>query len=403
MRLLLVTPEIAWPPATGAQVRRWNTLQALRQCGVMDVVVFQSTSRPVLYALHRDCRRVFHLDHRWLGPTVAQRQAFQSTFGRLLLVAGQVRPVRFLGPCNRQLAAWFATLVKDGDYDLLWIVGTATALALGWSDPRRTILDGDNIEHLLNFRLLRTCPWYGAKILDYLDVVKLAWWERQLPRWFARVARCSEDDRFKMPGRKVTVIPNGATVAPSQERTPARRALFVGSLSYEPNRAGLQWFLKEIWRRVRQRAAGAELDIVGGSPSPWLLAQDGREGVRVHGFVEDLGPFWNGAALSIAPLLAGSGTRLKILESLGRGVPVVTTTVGAEGIALGEEHGVLREDDAGLFAGRCVELLENLPETMALGERGKQAVAAQYSWEKIQLTIQELVGTVAAETAKASA
>ena len=234
-----------------------------------------------------------------------------------------------------------------------------------------------------------------AKVLNYVDLLKMAWWDCELSRWFARVVRCSEADRRRVSNQNVVVVPNGTCLRPIAEREPARRLLFVGTLGYEPNRAGLEWFLKQIWPLIRQAVPEAEIDVVGGKPSPWLLSRHGNDGILVHGFVEELEPLWRRAGCSVVPLLAGSGTRLKVLESLSQRVPVVSTTLGAYGLDLGAEEGVLRVDEPSAFAAECTRLILDIPTNRTLGERGREAVATLYDWDRIQETIRSLVREVA--------
>jgi glycosyltransferase involved in cell wall biosynthesis len=335
------------------------------------------------------------LSTQWHKPTEAQQTAYNSTLGRLFLTVTNRRPFQYLGPDNQALASWFAKLVRTGDYDLIWISRALCAMALGWRDPRRTVLDGDDFDYVRTYLLLRCCPWYGAKLLNYVDVGKLAYWERQLPRWFARVTRCSEEDRQRSPARNVVVVPNGAAISPLPTYKENRsRLLFIGVLCYEPNRIGLNWFLEKIWPFIRQRVPSAELDVVGPEASPSLQARHGSDNIRVHGFVEDLTRLWQNASVSIAPLLSGGGTRLKILESLSRAVPVVSTTLGAYGLRIGGEEGLFRVDNPERFAAQCVELLLDYRRNRALGARGREAIVARYSWDKIQERIQGIVGEV---------
>jgi polysaccharide biosynthesis protein PslH len=395
MRILFVTPKISWPLATGGHTRLWNMLQALKQMGEVDVVAFQEANRSILTQVYSGCREVVTLSKSWLEPTESQRRAYQSTQGRLSLLIGTGKPYCFVGPANQQLASWFARFVQAARYDVIWIERAVTAIALDWKDSRRTILDADNFDCVLGYHLLRSSAWYGAKVLNYLDVLKLAWWEWQLQRWFFRVIRCSEDDRQRLPHSRVAVVPNGTTIPPACPRTPGQRLLFVGPLRYGPNQIGIEWFLQSVWPQVRRAVPRAEIDIVGSNPSPWLLSRQGTDGISVHGFVRDLAPVWGKAAASIAPLLAGSGTRLKILESLSHGVPVVSTEIGAFGLHLGAQNGVLRADRPSDFASQCVELLLDCRKATSLGQQGRYAVTARYDWEKIHQRVQDVVREIA--------
>ena len=268
------------------------------------------------------------------------------------------RPFEFLGPRNTGLKAWFARLVAREGYDLVWIGKPSCAVALGWRDRSRTILDGEDYEYVREFHLLNRTRWYGSKAVNYLNVAKLYWWERRLPCHYARVIRCSRQDWQRLPANNVVVIPNGTTLpATTPQGTREQRVLFVGALGYAPNHLGVEWFLAKVWPLIRRQMPAAALDIAGGDPSPELQDRCGKNGVQVHGFVGDLSPLWQRAAVSVVPLLVGAGTRLKIPESLAYEVPVVSTKIGAFGLELSASEGVWQVDDPVEFADRCCDLL----------------------------------------------
>lgn len=395
MSILFVAPSLEWPLHFGGDIRRWHTLQALLSCSTVDVVTFQSQGLQNQQAFE-GCRRVTRLSRKWLSPTARQRRAYESTLGRCGLLARESRPFQFLGPRNTALAGWFSRWVAAEKYDAVWISKANCAIALGWNDPARTILDADDFEYVREYHLLRSTPWYGSKVLNYANLVKLRPFERTLTQKFARVIRCSEDDRLRQPERNVVVIPNGATVPhPLPDRAPEQRVLFVGALGYAPNAFGMEWFLKTVWPQIRQECPHAQLDIVGGGASGWLQAQSGAAGIHVHGFVEHLTPFFQRAALSIVPLLAGGGTRLKIPESLAYAVPVVSTTIGAFGLDLGENEGVMRADQPSDLVRCCCRILREPIQSLAAAQRGRRSVEERYSWDRIRQRIAGLAAEVA--------
>jgi polysaccharide biosynthesis protein PslH len=339
---------------------------------------------------------VFTVSRDVLRFSAPQKAMYDSTWGRLCMACAHVRPFRFMRPRDRALQRWFAKLVHDGAYDAIWIFGADLAVALGWRDRRRTILDGDNYDSVLDFSMLRSSPWYGSKVANYIDVAKMVVWERRLPGWFARVVRCSEMDRRRVPAPNVVVVPNGVEPVPGADRAPDESVLFIGPFTFAPNRVGMEWFVENIWPLVRERVPAAQLHVVGRDPPARLLARHQHAGVYIHGFVTDVQPLWRRARLSVVPLLAGSGTRLKILESLGNGVPCVSTTVGAFGLDLGETDGVLRADRPHDFAEKCVRLLQDTALGTILGASGKDAVTARYHWSRIHETIEAIVLDVTA-------
>jgi glycosyltransferase involved in cell wall biosynthesis len=396
MRLLFVTPELDWPLRSGGQIRQWNTLQGLLKCGDVDVVALRSPGRSLSRGAYASCRRVIVASRKWILPTKAQRRSYESSAGRFWMAVTMARPFEYLGPRNTGLKAWFAGLVAREAYDVVWIGKPTCAFALGWRDQDRTILDGEDYEYVREFHLLNHTTWYGAKLVNYLNLAKLYWWERQLPHWYARVIRCSPQDRDRIPARNVVVIRNGTQLpAATWQRATEQRVLFVGALGYAPNMMGVEWFVSKVWPAIRREIPSAALDIAGGDPSPALRDQCGRNGVHVLGFVTDLGPLWRRAAVSVVPLLAGAGTRLKIPESLAYEVPVVTTSIGAFGLELGAGEGVWQVDDPLQFAARCCELLRAPHEGWLAARRGKEVVATLYNWQHIQNQVGHLAREVA--------
>nr|WP_161501551.1 glycosyltransferase [Rhodopirellula sp. SM50] len=300
---------------------------------------------------------------------------------------------------DQQQRRWFSELVEREKYQAVWISKAATAMCLGWHDPRKTVLDGDDFDSVREYFLLRNSPWYGAKAANYLNVIKLKAWEYYLPSRFAYLARCSEADRRRVPRHNVVVIPNGTEIpasAPSKEFYGPPRVLFVGSLGYQPNAQGLDWFLQLVWPLIRQDCPEATLDIVGGGADPATYNAYSQHGVRAHGFVEDLQPFWQSASVSIAPLLAGGGTRLKIIESLAQMTPVVTTTIGAYGLDLTRDQGVFCENSPVKYAEQVSRLLTNREHAEARTRVGFTEVSDKYDWDSIRRKMQELVKKVAA-------
>lgn len=396
MRTLFVAHELEIPPKFGGQIRQWNILRALRDCGEVDVVSFLPEQSELAPELVSECRNVYRVPRQVIWPTERQKKLYASSVGRLYLTLSTIRPYQYLGPSRPEIVAWFRKLVTENAYDAIWISKACLALALGWRDKTRTILDGDDYEYVREFTLLRNEPWYGAKVSNYLNVAKLALWERRLPRWFARVTRCSEADRRRTHADNVVVVPNGTEIGDVPPRCrPAGRALFVGDLGYPPNAGGVIWFLDKVWPHVRRIYPEGRLDVVGRLPPAEVLRQNGTNGVQIHGFVTDLLPFWEQASVSVVPLLSGAGTRLKILESLAQRVPVVSTEIGAFGLDLGESEGVFVRDTPADFGLQLASMLKEPEAAGSLADRGREIVSARYDWSEIRKRIRELTHEVA--------
>ena len=208
------------------------------------------------------------------------------------------------------------------------------------------VLSMHNSESLLKRRLAETATEWPRRRLYRAEAQALEELER---RWLSAYDHClavsdRERDLFARFNPSAVTIPNGVEPLPEPglPTAPAAheplRLLFVGSLNYEPNRDGLEWFIHEVAPRVRARVR-IDVEAVGpGARGPEL------PDVRYLGRLEDLAPAYERAHAAVVPLRAGAGSRLKVLEALARGVPLVSTTIGVEGFDLQDgEHALIAD------------------------------------------------------------
>ena len=190
-------------------------------------------------------------------------------------------------------------------------------------------------------------------------------------------------DRFG--AKQVEVVDNGVDTAffeprPQRARDPFR-ILFLGSLDWRPNLDGVRLLLDEIFPLVRRQQARATLTIVGRKPAAWLRELVvGRPGVELHADVVDVRPYLSKAGMLAVPLRIGGGSRLKILEALATGLPVVTTRVGVEGLQLDPGQHVTQADSSDDFARALLETMRHPREALDQAERGRQRVLERYDW-----------------------
>jgi len=185
--------------------------------------------------------------------------------------------------------------------------------------------------------------------------------------------------------RRIRVVPNA--VALDDYRPPAagaprsRRLLFVGNFEHLPNLDALDYLLGDLWPQIRLRAPDAEIVVAGARAGPSVCRYDGRDGVAVVGAVPETRPYYQECRALVAPIRAGSGTRLKILEALACGMPVLTTTVGAEGIeGVPGRHFLIADSAAELIEGAC-RLLVDGELCARLGRGGRELAERLYGWE----------------------
>jgi glycosyltransferase involved in cell wall biosynthesis len=264
-------------------------------------------------------------------------------------------------------------------------------LARPFLDAPALQLDLDDIESLTNQRLADLYSRNGRidragrhrREAAFYEELERTW----LPR-FHRVFVCSERDRVELAARpgspRVEVVPNVVAVPDDVREPPVDapcRFLFVGNFHYYPNQDGIDWFTSAVLPCLRRSAvAPFRVQIVGGGLKPRHVRALGRHPeVEVCGYVPDLAGFYGSAHAVVAPIRAGGGTRIKILEAFAHGRPVVSTTLGAEGI--GAEAGVhyLRGDSPEAFAAQCAVLIADPDQRLRLAVAARELVAREYS------------------------
>jgi len=267
----------------------------------------------------------------------------------------------------------------------------------------KKIMDRSRVDWLFQTEELKTLK-VGLlnRFLRWENLRKIAKLERAVYRELAGMIVCGIDDRTFLEerlgdARKVFVLANGFNEdyfdlekfprAPQAEP----RLLFCGALDYSPNVDAVDWFADEIWPRIHQAMPEAVWTIIGKSPDARAERWKTVPGVDFIGEVPDVRPFYQSSWLQVVPLRIGGGTRLKIVESLGMGCPVVSTTLGAQGLDLTDQVDLVLADDAASFAEKTVTLLQSEDSRRRLEEKGLATVRQAYRWEQLGQKLNQFI------------
>lgn len=157
---------------------------------------------------------------------------------------------------------------------------------------------------------------------------------------------------------------------------------FMGTLSWEPNIDGIVWFLRNVWPMIRKEQPDAKLYILGSKPGSRIQEARGKdENVIFTGFVTDINQYLEKSRVYIAPLRIGSGMKVKVLEGLYRGIPTVTTSVGAEGLDVVNQKEIYVTDQAEKFAQYCIRLLKDQQQWKSMRDLSRQKAKEKYRWQ----------------------
>ena len=388
MNLLFLTPQIPFPPRQGTAIRNWGLISHLAARHQITLLTFvQAGDAPPAPELRAACSDI---------TTVPSPARSPLDRARTLLSAVPDLARRLWSP---DFAAALRALLTAARYDLIQIEGLEMApylAAIRAAQPGARILyDAHNAEYLIQERALeidrRNPARWAAALYSALQLPRLRRFEAAACRQADAVTCVSEDDarslRRLVGGLQPEVVANGIALADYQP-APATasgppRLVFTGKMDYRPNIDAVLWFAEAILPRIRLRQPDAEFVVVGQRPAEAIQRRHGRNGMVVTGAVDDARPFIREAAVYVAPLRMGGGTRFKLLEAMALERPVVSTSVGAEGFTIQSGRELWLADDPAAFADAVLGLLTDRSRARALGQAGREFVRAHYTWSTI--------------------
>jgi len=382
MKVLWVLGEVPIPADSGARLRILGLLKPLARRHAMTAAVLDPgpAGQASLRELERMCDAVVVLP--WRGRPRRARMMAGAALN--LLSPYPYSVARYCTPatehCLSQLAAMPFDVIQCEN------IGFHRYLRTPASGPR--ILATHNVEADVWRQRARLCrsPLLSAYFAH--QAAKMARYEGRLARSYDWVTAVTKSDATRLRTDygipNVTVVPNGVDTdyfTPTGEAAEPGLVVFTGAMDYAPNDDAARYFLKAIWPLIRQRVPAAHFSVVGRRPSPSLCALAKRaDHVEVTGAVPDVRPYLARASVVVVPLRMGGGSRLKILEAMAMGRPVVATTVGAEGLDLEPSRHILVADDPTALTEKTAFLLKNQGFGASLGQEGRTAVASRYSW-----------------------
>jgi glycosyltransferase involved in cell wall biosynthesis len=253
------------------------------------------------------------------------------------------------------------------------------------------VLFQHNVETTIWQRHVSQSPSLLKKVFFQVQASKMEAYERKICRAAKHVIAVSEIDAVRMKRmfgiETVTSVPTGVDVeyfAPRGAAPQVSDIVFCGSMDWLPNVDAVEYFLLEVLPLIRRKVPEATFTIAGRSPDARVLkAVQGLDGVCVTGKVEDMRPHLWGSKISVVPIRIGGGTRLKIYECMAAGVPVVSTTVGAEGLRYKDAEDIVLADDPGSFAEACIRLLSDDVARGTIAQNALARAQKEFSWEAV--------------------
>ncbi len=398
MNLLFLTPQLPHPPRQGTAIRNWGLIHHLAKRHRITLLSFAEEGQTLTPELEAVCARVLAVP----APRRSRADRIRTVFSSNPDLAQRLWSPDF--------ARAVSSVLREGQFDVVHFEGLETTPYLPLFKPQplprlKLLYDAHNAEHVIQQRAYRTDlsqpRRWPAALYSWLQLPRLKQFETRTLRAVDHVTCVSTDDaaalRSLAPEIDPVLVPNGIDVSDyahyGRRPTEDARVVFTGKMDYRPNVDAVVWFAQAIWPLIRAAWPEAEFVIVGQRPAAGAQALHRQNGVVVTGAVEDIRPHIASAAVYVAPLRMGGGTRFKLLEAMALSRPIVSTTVGAEGFAVQSGRELWIADTPGELAQAVLKLLADAPLAQSLGEAGRAFVQANYDWSVIMPKLEAMYGT----------
>jgi sugar transferase (PEP-CTERM/EpsH1 system associated) len=383
MKILWIKAGGIVPLDSGGKIRSYHILRELSQRHDVTLFTFYAGASE---GSHSDVRDV--LKRVICVPLNIPSSRSMRGFAHYISHSFSPLPYSMAKYCCQEVSRAFGHLIGSNSYDL-WVCDFVyPAPLIPWDTQVPKVFFAHNVEAQVwerYHRVARNPFWRWVSRREYQAMVKA---ERRYISKADYLLTVSELDReffsrYFDPSR-ITVIPTGVDTdyfrpLPGDERP--YRLVFTGSLDWMPNYDGASYFLKDVLPHIRSEIPEVTVCIAGRNPSSDLKALGRKSGVEVTGWISDIRSCIREAPVYVVPLRVGGGTRLKIFEAMAMGKPIVSTTIGAEGLPVTDGENIIIQDDSRAFAAAVVRLLRDRLARERIGYAARQTVEERYTWK----------------------
>ncbi len=400
MKILYLSQLVPYPPDSGAKVRQYYVLRYLAQRHQVSLVAF---SRPddtpeALAHLKVFCKevRTVAMERSRLRDGYALAGSWLS--GESFIIRRDKVPAMTKLVQEQLLEGGFDVVHADQLWMAQYALLADRLATQGRIRRPRLILDEHNACFQIFKRLAEGEPSpLKRRALDR-EWRALQHFEAQACSRFDQVVTVTEEDREILepmvsavsqssPELRFSTIPicvDTESVPPVVPVNARPEVLHLGTMFWPPNVEGVLWFARQVWPLVRAQIPEAAFTVVGKNPPEQVKALDGRDaGINITGYISDPQTYLERAKAFIVPLFSAGGMRVKIIDGWRWGLPIVSTTIGAEGIQYREGENILIADDPQSFAAAVVRVLQDSSLNQVLRERGRRWVEEKYNWQRV--------------------
>lgn len=383
MKVLQLCFRVPFPPHDGGAIAMYDIMSGLSKKGHEVQVLAVNT--PKHFQKDEVLKDIAKVKTVFIDTTISPVDAFLNLFKSI--------PYNLERFVSKDFEKALMDLLQQNDFDVIHVEGTFVAYyidVIRKYSKAPVVLRAHNVEYLIWERLARNESNPLKKIYLTLLSRKLKTFEKKYFSKYDVIAGITKEDNQRLNELGVKTpkefIPAGVqlnrfTIDPSI--IPKSNSMFIiSSLNWLPNLEGLEWFIKKVWPEAKRRNALLELHIAG-KDTPQSVQQLAGNGIFVHGYVADASIFMQQYDLMLVPLLSGGGMRLKIIEGMALGKCILTSTIGAEGIACESNKDILKFDEPEEWITSLLDYFSHPEKYTAIGPNARQVIMEQYDNDKV--------------------
>ena len=387
MKILIISNAMPYPTDTGEKIRVFNIIKHISQAHEVSLItqIMKQHEKQFIPELKKYCSRV---------DTVLLRK--HSNLEHMpgvirYLISGEPLDNKFV--FVDEMAEKIQKLTYSESFDIVQIEHSIMApyiKAISMANNSKKVLTFHNIASVQYRRIFKIEKAISKKMRSFINWIQMKKWEAKFAMNFDLCVTMSDNEKqilqSENPKLNIAVIPNGVDVKnlqPLPVNFKTNNLLYVGKMDYQPNLDAVLYFVNKIFSLIKMQIKDAKFFIVGSNPTKEIKQLGKDNDVIVTGYVNNIQPFYEQCAVSVVPLRAGGGTRLKILESMAFGRPVISTSIGCEGLDVCNNENIIISDKPEEFARKTIELLQNKDFREKISKNARNLVEHNYSWESI--------------------
>lgn len=394
MKILFLTPQLPFPPESGGLIKTFQTLKLLAKRHEVFLVCFTSSSLKAGFKkqLEDICQRA--------EVVVSPYPTAQFKDMKPFILKSLFSPMPFIvfRHHDKKMKDLVKRLIKKEKFDAIHIDHLNIASCLPKKKDCLWVLEEHNIESEINWGIFKREKWNKFKIFSFWEALKLTTYEKRVIPKFDYIFTISEEDKKKLV--KLGVKKDKVFFLPTPFKTKNLFSfkrnlpviLFVGMLSWWPNKDGFFWFYQKVLPLIKQAIpGGVRFIVVGKGAAEEMVALNKKDpSFELVGYAKYLTKYLAKAGVFVVPLRAGSGIRIKILTALSAGLPVVSTTKGAEGVTRKTEGGIILADTPGEFAKAVVRIIKDKNFAKELSHEGIEFIKKNYNRQKAKEVLRKV-------------